>query len=277
MLQMRLTLCARFAILLAFLLTNTEALGMPEDSDTPAPAAAPQPALTSLLKDTKNVKSQDFLLQHDLDDIAGVRETYLQSRTEWLEFFALMQILDSLIDYAAARQGVPWASKPAVVLDVFDGVGGKIGTPRVVTGETRTTVRLRAMSVLKAFIPTGTFWKQDLITFPKDRPILAFIKDLDDMYLAVERSDFLNAQAAFFGFRWQIDMPMRPFNRQFMSLGKEYDKLNVSADDMDPEFMWEQYEIALTTVNRTNPAAGMPFFASDFETCNAKRKAGKQH
>ena len=32
------------------------------------------------------MKSQDFLLQHDLDDIAGVRETYLQSRTEWLEF-----------------------------------------------------------------------------------------------------------------------------------------------------------------------------------------------
>ena len=101
---------------------------MSEGNDTPAPAAAPQPALTSLLKDTKNVKSQDFLLQHDLDDIAGVRETYLQARTEWLEFFALMQILDSLIDYAAARNGVPWATKPAVVLGVFDGVGGKIGT-----------------------------------------------------------------------------------------------------------------------------------------------------
>ena len=128
MLQMRITLCARFAILLAFLLANTEALDMPEENDAPAPAAAPQSALTSLLKDTKNVKSQDFLLQHDLDDIAGVRETYLQARTEWLEFFALMQILDSLIDYAAARNGVPWASKPAVVLDVFDGVGGKSGT-----------------------------------------------------------------------------------------------------------------------------------------------------
>ena len=69
MLQMRITLCARFAILLAFLLTNTEALNMPEGDEAPAPAAAPQPALTSLLKDTKNVKSQDFLLQHDLDDI----------------------------------------------------------------------------------------------------------------------------------------------------------------------------------------------------------------
>ena len=119
--------------------------------------------------------------------------------------------------------------------------------------------------VLKAFIPTGTFWKQDLLTFPKDRPILAFIKDLDDMYLAVERSDFLNAQASFFGFRWQIDLPMRPFNREFMSLAKKYDKLNVTADDMDAEFIWEQYEIAITTVNKTNPAAGMPFFASDFE------------
>ena len=42
-------------------------------------AAVPQPALTSLLKDKKNVKSQDFLLLHDLDDIAGVRETYLIS------------------------------------------------------------------------------------------------------------------------------------------------------------------------------------------------------
>ena len=113
-----------------------------------------------------------------------------------LGIVALLQILDSLIDYAKARHGVPWASKPPVVLDVYDGVGGKIGTPRPVTGETRETVRLRAVMVLKAFIPTGTFWKQDLLTFPKDRPILGFIKDLDDMYLTVERSDFLNAQAA---------------------------------------------------------------------------------
>ena len=91
-----------------------------------------------------------------------------------------MQILDSLIDYAAARTGVPWASKPAVVRGVFDGVdvGGKIGIPRINIGETRETLRLRAMTVLKAFIPTGTFWKQDLITFPKDRPILAFIKGI---------------------------------------------------------------------------------------------------
>ena len=166
------------------------------------------------------MQRQDFLLHNDLDDIAGARDLYLRSRSEWLEFFALLQIIDSLIDYAKARNGVPWASKPPVVLGVYDGVGGKIGIPRIVTGETRETVRLRAMMVLKAFIPTGTFWKQDLITFPKDRPILAFIKDLGDMYLAVERSDFFNAQAAFFGFRWQIDMPMRPFNRQFMSLAK---------------------------------------------------------
>ena len=40
---------------------------------------------------------------------------------------------------------------------------------------------------------------------------------------------------------------------------------------MDAEFMWEQYEIAITTVNRTNPAAGMPFSSSDFEACNTKR------
>ena len=142
---------------------------MPEgDADTPAPA--PAPALVSILKDTKSVRTQEFLLLHDLDDIAGAREIYLQCRSEWLEFFALLQILDPLIDYAAARNGVPWATKPAVVLGVFDGVGGKIGTPRPVTGETRETVRLRAAMVLEAFIPTGTFWKQDLITFPKDRP-----------------------------------------------------------------------------------------------------------
>ena len=167
--QMRLTLCARFAIFLAILLTNTEALNMTDETaqakatEEPDNTATTQTALTSLLKDTKNVKRQDFLLHHDLDDIAGARELYLQSRSEWLEFFALLQILDPLIDYAAARNGVPWRSKPAVVLGVFDGVGGKIGTPRPVTGETRETVRLRAVMVLKAFIPTGTFWKQDLL------------------------------------------------------------------------------------------------------------------
>ena len=54
-----------------------------------------------------------------------------------------------------------------------DGVGGKFGVARAVTGENRETIRLRAEHVLKAFIPTGTYWKQDLATFPKTRPILA--------------------------------------------------------------------------------------------------------
>ena len=87
---MRLTLCARFAIFLAILLANTEALTMTEDKaqdkvEAPDNTASVQTALTSLLKDTKNVKRQDFLLHHDLDDIAGARELYLQSRSEsWI-------------------------------------------------------------------------------------------------------------------------------------------------------------------------------------------------
>ena len=146
---MRLTLCARFAIFLAILLANTEAFTMTDDkaqakTEAPDNTATTQTALTSLLKDAKNVKRQDFLLHHDLDDIAGPREVYLQSRSEWLEFYALLQILDPLIDYAAARNGVPWASQPAVVLGVYGGVGGKICVPRVVTEETSETVRLRA-------------------------------------------------------------------------------------------------------------------------------------
>ena len=84
----------------------------PQPNADPANNAAPPPTLTSLLKDTKNVKRQDFLLHHDLDDIAGARELYLQSRSEWLEFFALLQIFDPLIDYAAARNGVPQYQHP---------------------------------------------------------------------------------------------------------------------------------------------------------------------
>ena len=46
---------------------------MPDgDADTPAPA--PAPALVSILKDTKSVRTQEFLLLHDLDDIAGGRD-----------------------------------------------------------------------------------------------------------------------------------------------------------------------------------------------------------
>ena len=40
------------------------------DGQTQQPTQAPVNALTSLLKDTKNAKSQDFLLLHDLDDIS---------------------------------------------------------------------------------------------------------------------------------------------------------------------------------------------------------------
>ena len=73
---MRLTLCARFAIFLAILLTNTEALmtddkAQQKQAEEPDNTATTQTALTSLLKDTKNVKRQGFLLHHDLDDIAG--------------------------------------------------------------------------------------------------------------------------------------------------------------------------------------------------------------
>ena len=213
---MRITPCVRFALILAVLFTRTVSLhpsGMPEEekqgeTTADAPAPAPPLPLVSIVKDTKNVRTQDFLLLLDLDDITGCRDAYLRSRNEWLEFFDLVRILDSLIDYAAARNGVPWATQDPVVLDVHDGVGGKSGVTRVVTGENRETIRLRAEHILKAFIPTGTYWKQELATFSKKRPILGFIKDLDGTYLAVDRSDFLNAQAAFFGFRWQIGAPM---------------------------------------------------------------------
>ena len=82
---------------------------MTEEKEADTPAPAPAPALVSILKDTKSVRTQEFLLLHDLDDIAGARDIYLQSRTEWLEYFAMLRILDPLIDYAAARNGVPWA------------------------------------------------------------------------------------------------------------------------------------------------------------------------
>ena len=69
------------------------------------------------------------------------------------------------------------------------------------------------------------------------------------MYLSVDRSDFLNAQASFFGLRWAINMPMRAFNRQFNTLAEKYNMLNSESEDMEAGFMWEQYEIAITTVN----------------------------
>ena len=46
----------------------------------------------------------------------------------------MLRILDPLIDYAAARNNVPWAADDPVVLDIHDGVGGKSGIARVVTG-----------------------------------------------------------------------------------------------------------------------------------------------
>ena len=139
---MRVTPCVRFALILAVLFTRTVSVhpsGMTEEAKdaeqpTATPAASP---LVSIVKDTKNVRTQEFLLMHDLDDIAGCRDAYLRSRTEWLEYFGLLRILDSLIDYAAARNGVPWAAEPPVVLAVHDGVGGKSGVTRVVTGENR--------------------------------------------------------------------------------------------------------------------------------------------
>ena len=73
---MRVTSCVRFAtVILAILLTRPVSLelgAMTEEAkqgDTPAPA--PAPAILSILKDTKSVRTQEFLLLHDLDDIAG--------------------------------------------------------------------------------------------------------------------------------------------------------------------------------------------------------------
>ena len=88
---MRVTPCVRFAFILAVLFTRTVSVhpsGMPEEekqSETPVatPAAAQAvPPLMSIVKDTKNVRTQEFLLHHDLDDITGCRDAYLQARIE---------------------------------------------------------------------------------------------------------------------------------------------------------------------------------------------------
>ena len=48
MLQMRITLCARFALVLAVLLLNTDAVHMPtEEDNNPEPAGAPAAACAS--------------------------------------------------------------------------------------------------------------------------------------------------------------------------------------------------------------------------------------
>ena len=84
---MRVTPCVRFALILAVLFTRTVSLhpsGMPEEekqgeTTAAAPAAAPAaPPLMSIVKDTKNVRTQDFLLLLDLDDITGCRDDYLR-------------------------------------------------------------------------------------------------------------------------------------------------------------------------------------------------------
>ena len=133
---MRLTLCVRFAIVFAVLNCHTAlATGHMADEEEKESRTATLP-LVSLLKDTKNVRSQEFLLRYDLDDITGSRDAYLRARSEWLEFAALLEILDPLIDYAAASNGVPWAEKDKTIIGVHDGVGGKSGLKRRVTGVT---------------------------------------------------------------------------------------------------------------------------------------------
>ena len=128
---MRVTSCVRFAFILAVLFTRTIALSNMTDAEektTVAPAAAP--ALVSILKDTVSVRTQEFLLLHDLDDIAGCRDVYLQARTELLEYFAMLRTLDPLIDYAAARNNVPWAAEDPAVLRAGTGTAARRSTRR---------------------------------------------------------------------------------------------------------------------------------------------------
>ena len=102
---MRVTPCVRFALILAVLFTRT-VFSIPDhmtEESEPGNAPTPAPTLVSILKDTKSVRTQEFLLLHDLDDIAGSRDAYLQARTEWLEYYAMLRILDPLIDYLCGR------------------------------------------------------------------------------------------------------------------------------------------------------------------------------
>ena len=43
------------------------------------------------------LRSFFFSMMSDLDDVAGGRDIYLQARTEWLEYFAMLRILDPLL------------------------------------------------------------------------------------------------------------------------------------------------------------------------------------
>ena len=77
---MRLTLCVRFAIVFAVLNCHAAlATDHMADEEEKESRTATLP-LVSLLKDTKNVRSQEFLLRYDLDDITGSRDAYLRAR-----------------------------------------------------------------------------------------------------------------------------------------------------------------------------------------------------
>ena len=149
----------------------------PQDTDSTATAQS------GWSKDLVGITPFEILGHVSLDEPDVVRPYYENYRKSVIQHLQMKgpNLFDLLLNYASNASGST-AFAPQYRFDELQerkGLGKKCHLSTA-TNLRQPDVRFRAKNIMLAFLPMDCTWREDLENFPKDRPILGFIQDLDD-------------------------------------------------------------------------------------------------
>ena len=258
-----LLLCALFA-------TSATITEMPDSSTEAAQFSSP----ATWTKDIVGITPNPVLAHVDLDDKDVGRPLYDAFRK--LVILRLQMIGPNLWDlclgFASADtgSGVFDATHRFSKLITRKGLGNKC---RLSTAPAlrQIDVRFRVQNIILAFLPDNCSWRDDLEDLPPDRPILSFLRDLDDFYFTFDRQSMLRAQSLWAAQRWSKMQKLSDFFRDYHDLVADHQAQNDIR--LDAENYWDQLVINLTTQIAPNPAESFTAFRHEMALINTDIKA----
>ena len=241
----------------------------PQDTDSSATAQS------GWSKDLVGITPFEILGHVSLDEPDVVRPYYENYRKSVIQHLQMKgpNLFDLLLNYASNASGST-AFAPQYRFDDLQerkGLGKKFHLSTA-TNLRQPDVRFRAKNIMLAFLPMDCTWREDLENFPKDRPILGFIQDLDDEIFAFDRKSMLLAQTRFVSQRWKKSVKLSEFFRQYHDLVKDHEAHNDQ--ELDAYNYWDQLVINLTDQDSDYPAEGFVSFRSEMQMIDAEIIAG---
>ena len=197
-----------------------------------------------------------------MENVEESRPHWLTLRNELIkELTKKDNIYSHLCDFAKATGSGAFKSKLRITGNLVkpNGQGPPKNISRI-TNISQSDLCFRAINIIEGFLPSCS-WFDKLTDFSDDRPILGFLKDLDDLYFQYDRVHKIAAQIQWQSFRWAKEKKLTHFFAAFDKFSKEHaiqSQLTVDADEY-----WGQLYIALFDLTPPNVADGFQFFSTE--------------